>query len=90
MGRIPRKLKKITGCLKSSYGPIFYEDNEDKKILAAIIQIYEKALAEGRIVVRKSGALPKFNGVRSNERKAMQVLQAHTLMNLHHDYKNVA
>ena len=83
---IPRELKKVSGWLKSSYGLIPWETPVDKKKLQAIIQIYEKALKEDRIVVRKEGALPKFNGARMEERMAMQTLQNHTLRNLKHAY----
>ena len=57
-----------------------------KKNLKSIIQIYEKALKEGRIVVRREGALPKFNGAKWAERDAMRVLQGQTLKNLKHAY----
>ena len=83
---IPRELKTVSGWLKSSYGEIPWETPEDKKDLKAIIQIYEKALQAERIVVRREGALPKFNGARIEERMAMQTLQNHTLMNLKHAY----
>ena len=75
--------EKIKGFVKSKFGWLPYENYDDKVKLTAYAQVYDQAIAMGKIVdMSHLGQSPKNNGANITQRKVWAVINSHTLKNL--------
>lgn len=81
MGKIPRKLNRISGFVRCKFGELPYEDKDDRIKLRALGQIYDKAVEKGTIIC-KEGKLPVYGDANLAERRTLEVLMAHTIKNI--------
>ena len=59
MGKIPRAIKNPTGYVICTFGPLAYADEEDKRELLSLAQIYNKAFKRGAITHDPEYGMPK-------------------------------
>lgn len=82
MVKIPRKLNHITGFVRSPYGLLPYEDEDDKLKLLALAQICEIGVKAGRIIFKKGHIGAEFAKPRGGERDAAGEIEWHIKKNL--------
>lgn len=86
MGTIPRRLERITGFVECKFGPLPYEDEEDKEKLEVYAKIFDLAFARGAVYRPNRGELIQFRGeiITRVERKTTELIFAHALRNIGH------
>ncbi len=88
MGKIPRKLKKINGFVNCEFGPIPYEDDNDRNQLVVLAKIYNKAFKNGQIIHLKGFATPTFKNDTKEIRSAAGIIFDHIKRNMSHLVKD--
>jgi len=84
MGEIPRKIEKIkikgfVYC--QGIGLLCCENNEDRKKLLALSQIYRQAVKNGEIIESKY-SLPQYRGQGGKDFQTLNVLGEHLMKNI--------
>jgi hypothetical protein len=83
MGKIPRKLNCITGFVRSPYGLLPYEDDDDKTQLLALAQIIKEGIGSGNIISKKYTVGAEFGkNITRTEKNAAGLIEWHIRKNL--------